>query len=144
MRWEKIMDEARTVWFPRLKTYLSGVVWRHEEALQINTRNIRALIRWFFDLVKNVLIVGGLKFLAVRSDSVVLKVVGVAAFASILVYCVTYMQTWQVRLFHPWWPNNFARAADLLVNLAIVAPLFYIIVYTVPEAIDDIAKAQGK
>jgi hypothetical protein len=138
------MNEGRTVWFARLKAYLSGVVWRHEEPIQKNTRNIRALIRWLFDLVKNILIVGGLKFLAIKSGSVVLSLVGIVAFASIMLYCVTYMQTWQLRLFHPWWPNNLARASDLLVNLAIVAPIFYIIVYTVPEAIDDIAKAQGK
>jgi hypothetical protein len=137
-------NDPKNVPSSRLQAYLSGIVWRHKEADTLVVRTTRQMIKWFFDLVRNVLIIGVLKYLATKSGSLLLKVIWDVAFASLGVYCLSYMQTWQFRFFHPWWPANWARVADLLINLAVIAPIFYIIVYTVPWAIDEIARGQAK
>jgi hypothetical protein len=132
-----------TVWFARLKAYLLGVVWKHEEAALMNFRNTRALIKRFFDLVRNILITGGLWYLALKSDSLLLKVMWDMASASIMLYCLSYLQTLRLRVFHPWWPARWARVADFLVSLVVVAPLLYLLLYTMPMTMREIAKAQA-
>jgi hypothetical protein len=41
-------------------------------------------------------------------------------------------------------PAKWARLLDVLVSLIVFLPLFYTIVYAVPTAIEEIAKAQSK
>jgi hypothetical protein len=137
-------DPSPKIPLPRVQAYLSKVIWWHVGHDTVFLRSMRAFVKWFFDIVRNALIAGGLKYLATKTDSLLLKLLSEAASFALFAYCLSYVQTWQLRLLHPWWPSNWARVGDIIISLAIIGPLFYIIIQTIPVAIDEIAKAQVK
>jgi hypothetical protein len=122
---------------------LFGVVVWHPTDLQTHNY-VRQAAKWFFDLAKNARVAGALKFLATKSDSFLVKIASEVAFAALLFYCLSYVQGWHLRFFHPWWPAPWAKALDLLISMVLIAPLFYVIAISVPSAIDEVAKAQVK
>jgi hypothetical protein len=135
--------DGQKIPFPRLQKYLSGVIAWHPTDLATHSY-VRQGVKWFFDLVKNALVAGALKFLATRSDSLLIKIASDVAFYGLLFYCVSYVQSWHLHFFHPWWPARWAKTLDLLISILVITPLFYVIAISVPSAIDEIAKAQVK
>ena len=66
-----------------------------EIALADLTRNFS---HWFFDLLRNFVLVGGLRYFAEKSGSTILWVLhGIALFV-ILLYCLSYADQWYVSL----------------------------------------------
>jgi hypothetical protein len=128
---------------PRTQAYLAGVI--HWQEMEIDkAQKVRQFVKWFFDLVKNAFVVGGLKYIATKSDSLPFKIFAAGAFAFLGLYCVSYIRTWHLRFLHPWGPARWARIGDMLISLAIVGPLFVIIVISLPLAIVEIANTQMK
>lgn len=128
----------------RLQTYLSGVIDRYDEPDTAFSRWFRQATKWVFDLLRNAMIVGLLKYLAPKTNNWLLEDIALLASGILLSYCISYTTTWRVTLLYPWYPANWARVMDLLVGLAFLVPLTFLIVYTVPHAIEEIAKAQTK
>jgi len=128
----------------RLQTYLSGVIDRYDEPDTAFARWFRQATKWLFDLLRNAMIVGLLKYLAAKTNSGLLENIAALAFGVLLSYCLSYTNTWRITLLYPWYPANWARVMDVLVALVFLAPLTFLIVYTVPHAIEEIAKAQAR
>ena len=138
------MTDSQKIPFPRLQAYLSKVILWHGETDTTISLFVRQVVKWLFDLLRNAVIAGVIKYLGTKSDSWLLKLVSEVAFVALLVYCLSYVQTWQLRLFHPWEPAQWARILDLVVTMLILGPVFYAIIVGVPTAIDEIAKAQAR
>jgi hypothetical protein len=134
--------EPQKIPLPRLQAYLSEVIFWLDEPDTVFLRSSRQLVKWFFDLVRNAFIAGGLRYLATKTDSWLLKIASETAFFALFMYCLSYVQTWHLRFLHPWWPANWAKIGDLFITTAILSPFIYMIVKTVPTAIEEIAKAQ--
>jgi hypothetical protein len=128
--------------FPGFQAYMvKSVVWHGVDAQTSDI--VRKGVKWFFDLIRNAVIAGVLSYLATKSNSVVLEILSGVASTALLVYCMSYFQTWHLSFFHPWTPARWARGLDIVANLVVILPLFYTVVYAVPTAIHEIAKAQG-
>jgi hypothetical protein len=138
------MTGSQKIPFPRLQAYLSKVILWHSETDTTISLFVHQAVKWLFDLLRNAVIAGVVKYLATKADSWLLKIVSDAAFFALLAYCLSYVQTWQLRLFHPWEPAQWARVLDIIVSLLIIGPLFYAIIVGVPTAIDEIARAQSR
>jgi hypothetical protein len=120
---------------------VNSFIWHSVDAQ--TSALVRKGIKWFFDLIRNAVIAGVLGYLATKSNSVVLRILSEGASMALLVYCVSYIQTWHLSFFHPWAPAKWAFGLDVLVSLIVFVPLFYTIAYTAPTAIQEIANAQG-
>jgi hypothetical protein len=137
-------DEPKVPLLARLQAYSSGVPWPLEEVDTAFVRSVRPPVKWLFDPIRNVFILGILKYVANKSGNPVLKDLYQICFALLIAYCLSYTQNFHFRFFHPWWPANWAKVADNLLILAVIVPLTWIIVYMLPIAIEDIAKSQTK
>ena len=60
---------------------------------------VRNFSHWFFDLLRNFVLVGGPRYFAEKSGCTILwSIHGIALFV-ILLYCVSYADQWYVNLF---------------------------------------------
>ena len=60
---------------------------------------VRNFSQWFFDLLRNFVLVGGLKYFYEKSGSTVLFYLHEFALLVIFLYCLSYADQWYVNLF---------------------------------------------
>jgi hypothetical protein len=61
---------------------------------------IRAIAKWWLDLMRNVVVVSVLLYLSKKSDSWPLPIVAYVSFASLVLYCLTYTTWWFFNPLH--------------------------------------------
>jgi hypothetical protein len=130
--------------FPRVFSYLKGLVQFDSPAATVFTLSLRQFTRWFFDLMRNALIAGALQYISQKTHSIPLQYISRAAYLLLLIYCTSYVQTWMLRPFHPMSNQRLARWLDIGVNIVIILPLVFIVSFSVPEAIRVIAESQAR
>jgi hypothetical protein len=104
---------------------------------------IQSLTKWIFDLFRNAIVAGVLNYLADKSGSLSLKIAAAVASGALLAYCITYLNIFALRLFHPLKNQRFAFFLNAAFGVAIIVPLSLMITYTILAAIDAIAQSQG-
>ena len=60
---------------------------------------VRNFSQWFFDLLRNFVLVGGLKYFYEKSGSLVLFYLHEFALVVIFLYCLSYADQWYLNLF---------------------------------------------
>jgi hypothetical protein len=90
------------------------------------------------------MIAGVLKYLSDRSGSWVLWIASEIAFLALLMYCLSYVNTWMLRPFHFLKNQKLGFALDAIITLLIVIPLWFGVVRGVPLAIEAVAHGQTK
>lgn len=110
-----------------------------EIALADLTRNFS---RWFFDLLRNFVLVGGLRFFAEKSGSAILWTLhGIALFVIVL-YCLSYADQWYVNVFGFLEDKRLAHRLNRVVNIGAAAALLFVIWWAADVILDEIAHAQ--
>ena len=110
-----------------------------EIALVDLTRNFS---HWFFDLLRNFVLVGGLRYFAEKSGSTILWVLhGIALFV-ILLYCLSYADQWYVNVFGFLEDRRLAHRLNRLVNFTLAFLLLGTIWWAVDVIVGEIAHAQ--
>ena len=110
-----------------------------EIALADLTRNFS---HWFFDLLRNFVLVGGLRYFAEKSGSTILWVLhGIALFV-ILLYCLSYADQWYVNVFGFLKDRRLAHRLNRLVNFTLAFLLLGTIWWAVDVIVGEIAHAQ--
>ena len=110
-----------------------------EIALADLTRNFS---HWFFDLLRNFVLVGGLRYFAEKSGSTILWVLhGIALFV-ILLYCLYYADQWYVNVFGFLEDRRLAHRLNRLVNFTLAFLLLGTIWWAVDVIVGEIAHAQ--
>jgi hypothetical protein len=105
--------------------YLSGVfVVFTESGDYWAARKIQSMSKWIFDILKNAMVAGTLKFLADKSGFLILRIVSDVAFLALLAYVTAYNNTFMFRFFHPLKNQRLAFALDVVISIAIVLPVF--------------------
>jgi hypothetical protein len=103
---------------------------------------IRNFSNWFFDLLRNFVLVGGLKYFAEKSESVILTYIHEGALLVILLYCLSYADQWYVNLFG-FLPNKrLTYGLDIALNLAISVAIFLVINRGASIIVAEISRAQ--
>jgi hypothetical protein len=105
---------------------------------------VQCLSKWIFDVLKNAMVAGTLKFLADKTGFLILRIASDVAFLALLAYVTAYNNTFMFRFFHPLKNQRLAFALDAIVSMAILLPVFLVIYWAIPAAIDAIAKSQGQ
>lgn len=129
--------------FPRFQAYLrESFQWVPTEVA--TAARIRDLVKWFFDLLKNAVVAGVLKYLADKTGSALLRTVADFALLFLLVYCWSYVNTWHIAIFHGLQNKKLAAALDLVLNVVLCLALWWVIMRGIAVSVDEVAKGQLK
>jgi hypothetical protein len=103
---------------------------------------VRNFAQWFFDLLRNFVLVGGLKYFAEKSSSPILLYLHQFALVVIFFYCLSYADQWYINLFGFLSNKRLAYWLDIAFNLAVSAVLFFIINRAASIIVAEISRAQ--
>jgi hypothetical protein len=109
---------------------------------QKTDEQIRAGSKWALELARNLIAVAGLQFLALASESKLLKAIAFCAYFALFAYCISYFR-WFVPHVFPSIKNQNARALIILIILIFVSMLAYVLIdMALRNAIDEIVRVQ--
>jgi hypothetical protein len=108
-------------WLAKLNTYVKDAIQVHHDDLSV-ARVARRFYKWWLELVRNVLAVSALYFLAMKSESLFLQAVAIFTCFILLGYFISWQNTFSVRFF-PYIKNprvNFVTNGFIWIALMIV------------------------
>jgi hypothetical protein len=91
--------------------------------------------KWIFELFRNAMIAGVLKYLSDRSSSWLLWLASEIAFAALLFYCLSYVNSWMLRPFHPLKNKQIAFWLNFVVTLCFSIPFWFAVIKGVDPAL---------
>ena len=97
------MARRKTIWdlLPQgFRDYVAAGVTQDPSVDLKRVVEMRAFTKWLFDVVKNVLVVGGVLAVAKKTDDLLFTICGQVLLAFITVYCLSYLMTWYYNPFH--------------------------------------------
>jgi hypothetical protein len=103
---------------------------------------VRNFSKWFFDLLRNFVLVGGLKYFAEKSNSTVLTHLHEFAQIVIFLYCLSYADQWYINLFGFLENKRLAHGLNIAVNIAVAIVLFAMINRAASTIVAEISRAQ--
>jgi hypothetical protein len=111
---------------------------------------VRNFSQWFFDLLRNFVLVGGLKYFLVgglkyfyeKSGSPVLFYLHEFALVVIFLYCLSYADQWYLNLFSFLSNRDLAHWLNRTVNLSVAVLLFLLIRWGASIIVAEISHAQ--
>jgi hypothetical protein len=103
---------------------------------------VRNFSQWFFDLLRNFVLVGGLKYFYEKSGSSVLFYLHEFAIGVILLYCLSYADQWYLNLFSFLSNRQLAHILNRAVNVGIAIVLFLVIRWGANIIVAEISHAQ--
>ncbi|MGZ8400117.1 MAG: hypothetical protein ACXWVI_02290 [Methyloceanibacter sp.] len=103
---------------------------------------VRNFSKWFFDLLRNFVLVGGLKYFAEKSNSTVLTHLHEFAQIVIFLYCLSYADQWYINLFGFLENKRLAHGLNMAVNIAVAIVLFAMINRAASTIVAEISRAQ--
>ena len=123
------------------RNYLSRLfVQRDDEVALLDV--VRSFSQWFFDLLRNFVLVGGLKYFYEKSGSEVLFYLHQIALVVIFVYCLSYADQWYINLFSFLENKTLAHWLNRAVNFSLAALLFLLIWRAASLIVAEISHAQ--
>jgi len=103
---------------------------------------VRNFSQWFFDLLRNFVLVGGLKYFFEKSGSAVLFYLHEFALVVIFFYCLSYADQWYLNLFGFLGNKRVAHWLNRTVNFGVAAALFLLIRWGASVIVAEISHAQ--
>ena len=103
---------------------------------------VRNFSQWFFDLLRNFVLVGGLKYFYETSGSPVLFYLHEFALVVIFFYCLSYADQWYLNLFSFLDDKRLAHWLNRAVNFGVAAALFLVIRWGASVIVAEISHAQ--
>ena len=103
---------------------------------------VRSFSQWFFDLLRNFVLVGGLKYFYEKSGSEVLFYLHQIALVVIFLYCLSYADQWYINLFSFVRNKTLAHWLNRAVNFSFAALLFLLVWRAASLIVAEISHAQ--
>ncbi len=121
--------------------YRKGILQQPQGEIALSDL-VRNFSRWFFDLLRNFVLVGGLRYFAERSGSPILWALhGIALFV-ILLYCLSYADQWYVNVFGFLEDRRLAHWLNRIFNFSLAIVLLVLIGWAAHVIVGEIAHAQ--
>lgn len=122
------------------KTFFDQFVeWEDDRGL---SDFMRGVTKWFFDLLRNVMILALIKYLADRTDSTMVYWLYVIGTGALVVYMFTYIARWRLVPF-PFLGNSWmGKLANAAVGGMLVGLFFLLVLTPISVAIEELSKAQ--
>jgi len=102
---------------------------------------VRNFSQWFFDLLRNFVLVGGFKYFYEESGSAVLFYLHEFALV-VIFYCLSYADQWYLNLFGFLEDKRLAHWLNRAVNFGVAAALFLVIRWGASVIVAEISHAQ--
>jgi hypothetical protein len=125
------------------RTYFSHLLRRPEGEGSV-LELVRNFSNWFFDLLRNFVLVGGLKYFAEKSGSALLWYLHEFALVVILLYCLSYADQWYINLFGFLEDKRHAHWLNRTANISIAIGMFLLIRWAAHTIVAEISHAQTK
>ena len=103
---------------------------------------VRNFSQWFFDLLRNFVLVGGLKYFYEKSGSAVLFYLHEFALVVIFLYCLSYADQWYINLFSFLNDKRLAHWLNRSFNIGVAVALFLAIRWGASVIVAEISRAQ--
>ena len=123
------------------RDYLSQLLVRPKQ--EVATLDVvRNFTQWFFDLLRNFVLVGGLKYFYEKSGSDVLFYLHEFALVVIFLYCLAYADQWYINLFSFLENRRIAHWLNRAINISVAVALFLLIRWAASLIVAEISHAQ--
>jgi hypothetical protein len=136
----KSLLEVLPTW---MQSYLRGVVRNHKVDDEV-TLWIQNFTKSALDLISKAMVVGVLHYLARKGQSTVLKIIAEMASVLLIIYCVTYVSSWRLRLFHPLTNRRLGALLDIAVGVGISVALLVGVSVAIESSVHEIGRLEGK
>ena len=103
---------------------------------------VRNFSQWFFDLLRNFVLVGGLKYFYEKSGSEVLFYLHQFALVVIFLYCLSYADQWYINLFGFLENKRLGHWLNRGFNISMAVVLFLLIKWAASLIVAEISHAQ--
>lgn len=123
-------------------SYLSSLFERPQGEVAIATK-VRNFCIWFFNLLRNFVLVGLLKFFYDKTGSALLYYIHQFALLVIFVYCLSYFDQWYVNVFGFLRNKRLAHGLNLAVNAIITVAIFAVINWATSLVVGELSKAHA-
>ena len=124
------------------RTYFDHLFRRPQEQHAVYDL-VRNFSNWFFDLLRNFVLVGALKYFYETSGSAVLFWLHEFALAVIFLYCLSYADQWYLNLFGFLENKRVAHWLNRAVNFSVAVALFFLIRWGASIVVSEISHAHG-
>ena len=124
-----------------LSLYRNQLLQRREGEIAL-WQLVRNFSQWFFDLLRNFVLVGGLKYFYEKSGSAILFYLHEFALIVIFFYCLSYADQWYVNLFGFLDNKQLAHWLNRTFNFGVAAALFLLIRWGASIIVAEISHAQ--
>lgn len=104
---------------------------------------VRNFSKWFFDLLRNFVLVGALKYFYETSGSPVLFYLHEFALVVIFLYCLSYADQWYLNLFGFLDNKRIAHWVNRAVNFSVAVGLFLVIRWGASIVVAEISSAHA-
>jgi hypothetical protein len=101
--------------------------------------DLRAFTKWLFDLLRNILIVGFLFYLAKRTDSIVLRAAAAVADGMLIIFLLSYFNPWAVRPYQTFYRLQKPSVVDFILWVVAVVPVAFLVAISIPYVANQIA-----
>jgi len=126
-----------------MQSYLRGII--HDNRITDEaTVWIQNFTKSALDLISKAMVVGVLHYLARKGRSTLLKVIAETASMFLIVYCITYVSSWRLRLFHPLANRRAGVFLDIAVGVGISIALLIGVSVAVESSVHEIGQLEGK
>jgi len=123
------------------RNYLSQLLVQRDDEVAL-LEIVRNFSQWFFDLLRNFVLVGGLKYFYEKSGSEVLFYLHQIALGVIFLYCLSYADQWYINLFSFLENKTLAHWLNRAVNFGFAALLFVLVWRAASLIVAEISHAQ--
>jgi hypothetical protein len=107
-----------------------------------HAERMRKLTSWLFNLARNILLVSAIRYLDLKSHSLILQIADGIAFWALFGYIISYWAIWEFNIFSQLSKSKRALAADAILSTTI---FFAVAGYAYPAVnviVETVANAQ--
>jgi hypothetical protein len=108
------------------------------------TEPLNRFTKWYFDVLKNIMVVAAIQYLGRKTESVTIKAIGFFSAVLLGTYVLSFMWTWRPSFFNFKNRHVILSLVDLLLVTVIVVGLLRGIGWLIDEAITELTNAQGR
>jgi len=124
------------------RAYLKHLLVRPPEEITVATA-VRNFAIWFFNLLRNFVLVGLIKYFSDKTGSPILYGIHQIALVVIFLYCLSYFDQWYINLFSFLENKTLAHRLNLAVNLAITAIVFFVVNWATSVVVIELSNAHA-
>ena len=140
-RRNKLSDDGSQNEFANFFRRIFGGAFRTDEEKKVFGEKFRAFTKWYFDLLKNIVLISSLLFLAKKSDSKLLIFIATMSGFLLFLHIESYLDPYGIvptKVYGRRWLNI---ALVVLINVIFYVPLVFGTYWYLPKLIDVVAQS---